>query len=96
MAIYDNINNDATSKALLVAFSQVAQDPKLGKYFLRGKKLNQKHINTATEKLHDDDLPAPDLLDHLVTDSMKSPFSDRMMLFHKIEIFSMKIRTYAN
>ncbi len=56
----------------------------------------QKHINIATEKLHDDDLPAPDLLDHLVTDSMKSPFSDRMMLFHKTETFSMKIRTYTN
>nr|WP_053083703.1 DUF3231 family protein [Rubeoparvulum massiliense] len=35
--LYDNINNDATSKALLVAFSQVAQDPRSRKYFLHGK-----------------------------------------------------------
>jgi hypothetical protein len=94
--LYDNINNDATSKALLVAFSQVARNPKLKKYFLRGDKLNLKHINAATEKLQQDHLPAPNLLDHLVTDSTESPFSDKVLLFHKIEMFSMKIRTYAN
>ncbi|WP_085994110.1 DUF3231 family protein [Oceanobacillus senegalensis] len=94
--LFANINNDETSKALLVAFSQVAKDPKVKKYFVRGKNLNQRHISAATEKLNHDNLPAPGLLEHLVTDSTEPPFSDRMMLFHKIDMFSMKIRTYAN
>jgi hypothetical protein len=35
-------------------------------------------------------------LDHLVSESTFSPFSDKLMLAHKIEMFSMKIRTAGN
>lgn len=32
----------------------------------------------------------------LVTTSTFSPFSDKLMLFHKIDMFSMKIRAFGN
>jgi hypothetical protein len=48
------------------------------------------------EKLQNDNLPAPSLLSHLVTTSTFSPFSDKLMLFHKVDMFSMKIRAFGN
>ncbi|RKQ30395.1 DUF3231 family protein [Oceanobacillus halophilus] len=94
--LYDDINNDTTSKALIVAFKQVVQDQKIKRYFERGKNINHRHITTATEMLYKDNLPAPPLLDQMVTDSTIPPFSDKLMLFHKMDMFSMKIRSYAN
>lgn len=35
------------------------------------------------------------MIDHLVSNSTDAPFSDKLMLFHKIDMFSMKIRAYA-
>lgn len=94
--LYDNIENNATSKALLIAFSQVAKTEKIQKFMLRGKELTNKHIEVCSQKLHKDSLPAPPLLDDLVSASTFAPFSDKLMLSHKIDMFSMKIRSYAN
>ena len=94
--LYDNINNDVTSKALVVAFQQVAQSKKVKKFLERGATINKKHIESLSKKLHDDNLPSPSLLDQHITSSTIPPFSDKLMVFHKIDMFSMKIRTYAN
>ncbi|MHA7746570.1 MULTISPECIES: DUF3231 family protein [Paenibacillus] len=56
----------------------------------------QKHIELLTEKLSQDGLPSPTLKDHLVTSSAISPFSDKFMVFHKVDMFNVKIREYAN
>lgn len=94
--LYGNLNNDITSKALIIGFTQGAQLEKVRKYLERGKKINQKHIEVLSKKLTDNDLPAPSLLDHLVTTSTITPFSDKLKVFHKIDMFAMKIREYAN
>ncbi len=94
--LYGCINNDITSKALVIGFSQGAKDEKVKKYFERGKNLSQKHIELMSEKLTESNLPIPSLQDHLVTSSTIPPFSDKLMVFHKIDMFSMRIRIYAN
>ncbi|MDD9270237.1 DUF3231 family protein [Paenibacillus sp. GCM10023248] len=94
--IFGNLNNDITSKALIIGFTQVANDNKVRKFLERGKNINQKHIELLTEKLSQDGLPSPTLKDHLVTSSTISPFSDKLMVFHKVDMFNVKIREYAN
>ncbi|MGV3489185.1 MAG: DUF3231 family protein [Tuberibacillus sp.] len=94
--LYGNINNDVTSKALIIGFSQVAQRETIRKYLIRGKNINQKHIEKMTDKLQKSNVPAPSLLDHLVTTSTTPTFSDKLIMFHKIDMFSMKMREYAN
>src|SRR5690625_4676739 len=94
--LYDNMENNAASKTLLIGFSQVAQIEKVKEFFLRGKKITMKHLKASSEQLNKNDLPSPPLLDNLVTTSTHPPFSDKLMLWHKIDMFSMKIRTYAN
>ncbi|GGH84704.1 hypothetical protein JOD43_003126 [Pullulanibacillus pueri] len=94
--LFDNLNNDITSKALINGFMQVAKDEKVKKFLERGENINRKHIEKLSQKLSEAHLPSPPLLDHLVTKSTTSPFSDKLMTFHKIDMFSMKIRSYAN
>lgn len=94
--LYDNIENNVTSKALLIGFSQVAKKIAIQKFMLRGKEITGKHIDTCTQLLHKDNLPGLLLLDNLVSTSTIAPFSDKLMLWHKIDMFSMKIRSYAN
>lgn len=94
--LYDNIENNVTSKALLIGFSQVAKIEKVQKFFLRGKELTTKHIEVCSQQLHKGNLPSPPLIDDLVSTSTYAPFSDKLMLWHKIDMFSMKIRSYAN
>jgi spore coat protein CotF len=94
--LYDNIENDVTSKALVIGFGQVAKNKEIKQFLERGKEINQKHIELFSQKLDEDNLPSPSLIDHLVTPSTVAPFSDKLMLFHKIDMFSMKLRSYAN
>jgi hypothetical protein len=94
--LYDNIHNDITSKAVVLGFSQVARNEKVRKFFKRGRDINQKHIEIMSHKLNSENLPSPSLIDHLVSTSTTPPFSDKLMVYHKIDMFSMKIRDYAN
>lgn len=94
--LFDNINNDITSEALIVGFNQVAKHKKVRKYLERGRNINKKHIDMLSKKLNEDNLPSPSFLDHMVTASTVPPFSDKLLVAHKIDMFSMKIREYAN
>lgn len=94
--LFDNIENNVTSKALLISFSQVAKLEKVKKFMIRGSEVTKKHIEKCSQHLNQENLPSPSLLDNLVSTSTISPFSDRLMMWHKIDMFSMKIRSYAN
>lgn len=94
--LYDNIENNVTSKALLVGFSQVVKSEKIRELFVRGKNMTHKNVERYMKQLHHVNLPSPSFHDHLVTTSTFSPFSDKIMLFHKVDMFSMKIRAFGN
>jgi hypothetical protein len=94
--LYDNIENNATSKALLIGFSQVAQLEQVRAYFLRGKEIAAKNYDICSKVLQKEDLSSPPIIDPLVTTSTFPPFSDKLMMFHKLDMFSMKIRSYGN
>jgi hypothetical protein len=93
---YDNIENNVTSKALILAFAQVAKDEKIRKLFEKGRDMTHTNIERYMQKLHDENLPAPSFLDDLVTTSTFSPFSDKIMLYHKMDMFTMKMRAFGN
>ena len=93
---YDNIENNCTSKALIMAFAQVAKDEKIRKLFEWGRDMTATNVEHYMQKLHDENLPTPSFLDDLVTTSTFAPFSDKLMLFHKMDMFSMKMRAFGN
>ncbi|MFD1953029.1 DUF3231 family protein [Paenibacillus thailandensis] len=94
--IYDNLQNNATSCAVLVGFCQTAKIDQVRQYFKRGKEIVLKQYDILTRLLHKDDLSSIPLMNHLVTDSTVSPFSDKLMVTHKMDMFTMRTRTYGN
>lgn len=94
--LYDDIENNATSKAVLVGFSQVAKTKQSKAYFRRGIEIAANHYDTFTSILQEEGLPSPTIFDQLVTTSTSAPFSDRLMLFHKLDMYAVRIRAYGN
>ncbi|QCJ45198.1 DUF3231 family protein [Bacillus sp. S3] len=94
--LYDNIENNTTSKALLLGFYQTVKDEKIKALFKRGLDMTDKSVKQYMEKLQIENLHTPSYIDHLVTNSTYPPFSDKIMLFHKVDMFSMKIRSFGN
>ncbi|MGV3464511.1 MAG: DUF3231 family protein [Heyndrickxia sp.] len=94
--LYDVIESNAASKALITGFAQVAKDEEIRKLLNRGKNIVTKNMEEYMQKLRDENLPSPSYLDDLVTSSTLSPFSDKIMLFHKMDMFSIKIRMFGN
>jgi len=94
--LYDNVQNNAVSRAVLVGFCQSARLDQTRDYFRRGKEIASKQFDILSKMLLKEDLPSHTLLDHLVTDSTVSPFSDKLMVSHKLDMFSMRVRTYGN
>ncbi|MCQ6281320.1 DUF3231 family protein [Bacillus sp. EB600] len=94
--LYDNIENNTTSKALLLGFYQIVQDEKIKALFKRGLDMTDKAVKQYMEKLHIEHMQPPSYIDHLVSTSTYPPFSDKIMLFHKVDMFAMKIRSFGN
>ncbi|WP_274651110.1 DUF3231 family protein [Paenibacillus humicola] len=94
--LYDNIENNATSKAILIGFSQVASSQQAKAYFIRGRELAEKHYDLLCKVLEKEHLSAPPIVDPYVTTSTIAPFSDKLMMFHKLDMFTMRIRSYGN
>ncbi|MBT2700970.1 DUF3231 family protein [Bacillus sp. ISL-40] len=94
--LWDNIENNTTSKALLLGFYQIVKDEKIKALFKRGLNMTEKAVKQYKEKLHIEQIQSPSYLDHLVTTSTYPPFSDKIMLLHKVDMFAMKIRAFGN
>lgn len=94
--LFDNIENNATSKAILIAFSQIAKLDQVKSYFLRGRELAGKHYDILSKMLQHENLTSPPIFDPMVTTSTISPFSDKLMMAHKLDMYSMRVRSYGN
>lgn len=94
--LYDNMENNVTSRALLLGFYQTVKDEKIKELFKRGIDMTGEVLKDVSEKLHAENLQTPSYIDHLVTTSTIPPYSEKIMLFHKVDMFSMKIRSFAN
>lgn len=79
-----------------MAFAQVAKDKKIKELFEKGRDMTATTIQRYMQILHNENLPSPSFHDDLVTSSTFSPFSDKIMLYHKIDMFSMKMRAFGN
>src|SRR5699024_2236064 len=76
-----NAKRNALGQAVITAFSQVTNTKEIQQYFMKGKKIAEKHIEVFTEYLHEDDLDnATLLLTEEITNSTVSPFSDKLMM----------------
>lgn len=73
-------------KVLTTGFSQVARDPEVRKFCLRGAEISAKHIKVFSSLLSDENVPMPASPDSMLTSSTLAPFSDKLMMNHVILI----------
>lgn len=89
--LFLSIQENNLGKVLITGFSQVARDPELKKYFLRGAKIGAKQIKIYSSLLNDEDIPIPQSPDSMLTNSMIAPFSDKLMMNHIVTINTLGI-----
>lgn len=69
---------------------------KIRQFFTKGQELTTKAIETYSHYLTESHLKSPAILDPLVIPTKISPFSDKLMLFHEIDHFTIRVRDFAN
>jgi Protein of unknown function (DUF3231) len=79
--IFVNLDTNLLGSNLMLAFGQVAQSKQIREFMWRGKQIADKHAKAFSQKLREDNLPAPSLWDISITESQEAPFSDKFMLF---------------
>lgn len=93
--LFMNVQTNAIGKTLITGFAQVAKDKEVKQYLLRGKKMARDHLTTFSNFLFKDDLTAPMIWDTSVSDSTKTVFSDKLIMFHITGMIAVGIGNYG-
>jgi hypothetical protein len=80
---------------LITGFSQVAKSKEVRQYMLRGREISAKHFEVFSSVLHQEHLSSAKNLTSEVTDSIVSPFSDKLMMFHIAGLVASGIGQYG-
>ena len=89
--VFERLETKLAERALLLAFTQVAKDQKIKAHFSRGMDVLTKNVDRWSLILNNEDLILPISWRSEVTESTESPFSDRLMLFHKMTSISYSV-----
>ncbi|MEH7416444.1 DUF3231 family protein [Neobacillus drentensis] len=93
--IYFNLEKSALTKGLLIAFKQVCKDKEVNKFLEKCIQAANKHMSNFSNLLLKEDLHLPSTYELEITNSIVSPFSDKLMLFHAGFLFAAAISYYG-
>lgn len=93
--LFFNIQTNTIGKALITGFAQTSHSQEVKQFFLRGKRLAEKHIDIFSEFLKKVDLPIPMGWETAISDSTTSVFSDKLMMFHILSMIATGIGYYG-
>lgn len=79
--IYFGIESNVFGMQLMTGFAQVAIEPEVKKYFLKGKELSKKIVTEYTQVLLQSDIQPPSTWGAKATNSKIAPFSDKLMMY---------------
>ncbi|CAA7600262.1 Protein of unknown function (DUF3231) [Acididesulfobacillus acetoxydans] len=80
--LFVNIVSRSLRNTLITGFEQCTKSKLVKDYLSRYRLMNDKEIDVLTKILEDNDLSGPPNYDNHVTESLESPFSDKLMMFH--------------
>jgi hypothetical protein len=92
---YSNLQRNALGKMLLIGFGQVASQPEIRKFMMRGTEIAGHHVEIFSSRLKQDDLAVSIPWDMTVSNSTVAPFSDKLMMFHTTSLIGMSIGYYG-
>jgi len=74
----------------------VVKSKTIRNYLNRGLNMADKQLDILGSFLHNEGLPGPGILDFRVTDSIDSPYSDRLMLYHVTVMIGYIAQSYGH
>ena len=81
--LFNNAETNAVGKAFITGLAQVAAAGEIRNYCLRGKAIAEKFIGLFNTVLAKEDVSrSPSYDSEVVSNTIESPFADRMILFH--------------
>jgi hypothetical protein len=80
--IFSNIFTQSLKNTLTIGFGQVTKSKLVRDYLSRGKQINDKQIDVLSKLLKDADLSIPLSYDNHISESLESPYSDKLIMFH--------------
>lgn len=83
--------SNIVGKALATAFGQVSNSEKISGYYFEGMDLASQIVKELTIVFSEEEIPVPSTSDSFVTDSLVSPFSEKIMLTHMLVLSSSAI-----
>lgn len=89
--LFENLIIKNKAHALLLGFSQVAEDEEVKRCFQKGVEVVRKIRERGSQYLEKENLPLPTTLDSEITDSTEAPFSDRLMVFDKLRVINLSV-----
>ncbi|WP_228547570.1 DUF3231 family protein [Filobacillus milosensis] len=93
--IFFNMKKDVLKICLEIASRQLTNNKELKDYFKRGEQICDKQFDTFNKILSESNLPSTNKLDDQVLSSTVSPFSDKLMLFHIMNLISTAAGYYG-
>lgn len=95
--VFERLETKLVERAMLMGFNQVAKDKKVKAHFTKGMGVLNKEVDRWSLILNNEDILLPMSWKSEVTESIESPFSDKLMLFHKMTsiAFSVTINGFA-
>jgi hypothetical protein len=79
--LYQSIESNIIGMQLITGFAQVANEPEVKKYFIKGKELAKKIVTDNTQVFLQSDIQPPSTWGANATDSKVAPFSDKLMMY---------------
>ncbi|WP_019390965.1 DUF3231 family protein [Priestia filamentosa] len=79
--LYYVIEMNIFGMQMITGFAQVADEPEIKKYFIKGKELSKKIVTDYTQILLQSDIQPPSTWGAKATDSKIAPFSDKLMMY---------------
>ncbi|MFD1737801.1 DUF3231 family protein [Bacillus salitolerans] len=93
--ISKNTETNSIGRTFVAGFSQVAQLPEVRKYMERGAEIAAKHEAVFREILIEDGVPLPSTWDSTISQSINSPFSDKLMMFQVNSLNAIGVAGYG-
>ncbi|WP_416433812.1 DUF3231 family protein [Priestia megaterium] len=79
--IYYAIESNILGMQMITGFAQVASEPEVKKYFVKGKELAKKIVSDYSKILLESDIQTPATWGAKATESKVAPFSDKLMMY---------------
>ncbi|ALC91620.1 hypothetical protein AM500_18890 [Bacillus sp. FJAT-18017] len=93
--ICKNLETNSIGRTFLIGFAQTAQLPEVRTFMDRGSQIAEKQETIFREIFLEEGMPLPSTWDSTISKSTDTPFSDKLMMFHTLQLNMISVTAYG-